>query len=107
MKALIYRVSLVAASVMLLSIPAQSEEGTVYGSGDMGMSATKNECLLVAKNCVSDSIQVRIEKITTEIKRGTSVYTPEELKSLNRQLDGYNNLLLHLERDDIAPGAGV
>jgi hypothetical protein len=65
----------------------------------MGRAAAKDECLLVAKNCSSDSIQTRIERIENEIKRGTDVYTRDELREMERQIDFYKKDILLLERD--------
>jgi len=56
---------------------------------EQGQQGGKDECLLVAKNCGGevDTIQQRIERIQKEIGRGTDVYTNDELKSLNRDLE--------------------
>jgi hypothetical protein len=55
----------------------------------------KNECILAAKGCKDevDSIQQKIKKINAEIKKGTKVYSPEELKKLNDKLKDANKLL--------------
>jgi hypothetical protein len=69
-----------------------------YGSyGSYGMEkgvdshqfANKDECLLVAMNCPPDSgsIQDRIDRLNTEIAKGTDVYTPSELRVLNDKLN--------------------
>ena len=68
-----------------------------YGSwGPSGMTdwgesqqvANKDECLLVAMNCPKDfSTQERIDRLNTEISKGTSVYSPDELNTLNKQRD--------------------
>ena len=97
MKTLAYRLTLVVAYVMLLAMPVRSAEKDVFGDSEMGVGGDKNECLLVAKNCVSDTIQERIDRITNEIKRGTDVYTPDELKRLEMQLNGYEKELLLIE----------
>jgi hypothetical protein len=99
MKGLFYRLSLVAAIVMFFSVPVRSHEGTTSGSYDMGVKGTKDECLLVAKDCSTESIQERIGRIEHEIKRGTDVYTRDELKEMERQLDFYKNYIQFLERD--------
>jgi hypothetical protein len=67
----------------------------VYGSFGMkeGVGsqqiANKDECLLVAINCPPDngSIENRIDRLNTEIAKGTDVYTPGELKVLNDKLN--------------------
>ena len=99
MKGLFYRLSLVAATVMFLSVPARGDVGTGRSGYDTGVTGTKDECLLVAKNCTSDSLQERIERIEHEIKRGSDVYSRDELKDLERQLDFYKKDILLLERD--------
>jgi hypothetical protein len=69
-----------------------------YGSyGSSGMTqdveshpfANKDECLLVAKNCPPDMavVQIRIDRLNTEIAKGTDVYTPAELSVLNDKLN--------------------
>ena len=56
--------------------------------------ANKDECLLVAMNCPNDfSTQQRIDRLNTEISKGTSVYTPDELNMLKKELnDAYGDL---------------
>jgi len=64
-------------------------------SGDSHQFANKDECLLVARNCPPDngSIQNRIDRLNTEIAKGTDVYTPGELRVLNDKLnDAYREL---------------
>ena len=48
----------------------------------------KNECLLNSKHCANevDSIQKRIKKLQSEIKKGKKVYSPDELKKLEEKL---------------------
>jgi DNA mismatch repair ATPase MutS len=60
----------------------------------------KNECLLIAKGCKDevDSIQQKIKKIRAEIKKGTKVYTPEELKQLDQKLKEANDIIIQLEK---------
>jgi len=61
----------------------------------------KDECLLVSKQCQNAtlSIQEKMEKLQQEINKGTTVYTPEELKMLQKKLkdaeDTLDNLLKH------------
>jgi hypothetical protein len=54
---------------------------------------SKNECLLVAKNCInnSSSVQERIDDLKNEISRGLNIYTPDELKLLEDQLQWLEN----------------
>ncbi len=64
----------------------------------------KDQCLLASKGCMNevDSIQQRIKKLNREIKKGTKVYTPEELKTLEQKLKDVSEFLKDLER----PGKG-
>jgi len=55
--------------------------------GQQEPQVQKSECLLVAKNCPSDSIQERIQRIKGEISKGSDVYTKDELRRLNRELE--------------------
>ena len=74
-----------AAVFMLSAVPAFSE-----------MTAEeKNECLLASKNCANqvDDIYKRIHKLDREIKKGTRVYTPAELKKLQDKLTETQELL--------------
>ena len=65
-----------------------SSYGMITGS-DARQFANKDECLLVAMNCPPGgmSTQQRIDRLNTEIGKGTDVYTPEELKALKDQRD--------------------
>ena len=89
MRRMISRLSVMAAALMILAVAAFADEGPMNGTFDRGMQSEKNECLLVAVNCGNqvDSIQQRIERIKGEIARGTDVYTSDELRRLNRELD--------------------
>jgi len=55
---------------------------------DSAGEAQKDECLLASMNCREsvDSIQQRIDRINREIRKGTNVYTNQELRSLEFQL---------------------
>lgn len=56
---------------------------------DKGMTgAQKDECLLVAKDCknASLSIQDKIKKLQSEIKKGKKTYSADDLKKLEAQL---------------------
>ncbi|OGT96668.1 MAG: hypothetical protein A2X80_06485 [Geobacteraceae bacterium GWB2_52_12] len=99
MRHIVKRITLLAAALMLLAVPVFAAEDTMEKMLEQGQSG-KDECLLVAKNCVgeADTIQLRIEKIKHEIGRGTDVYTNEELKVLDRQLENeqrnFENLIM-------------
>jgi hypothetical protein len=59
------------------------------------VKATKDECLLASKDCKNDvdSIQQKIKKLQTEIKKGSKVYSAEEIKKLDAKLKEANALL--------------
>ena len=61
--------------------------------GQPDQQVQKDECLLVAKNCPTDSIQERIQRIQAEIGKGTDVYSSDELIRLQRELDVAQKLL--------------
>jgi hypothetical protein len=56
---------------------------------DYEFKGQKDECLIVAKNCVvgNETVVQRAERLQREIDKGESVYTPEELKSFHDQLN--------------------
>lgn len=60
----------------------------------------KDECLLASKDCKDqvDSIQQKIKRINTEIKKGKKVYSAEELKKLNQKLKEADEILKDLEK---------
>jgi len=70
---------LMAASLMATSVPVFAAEMT---------KAQKDECLLASKGCAGevDSIQSKIKKLNTEIKKGTKVYSADEIKQLSAKL---------------------
>ena len=48
----------------------------------------KDQCLLASKGCMGEvsSIQQKMRKLNTEIKKGKKVYSAEELKKLQDKL---------------------
>ena len=97
MRSIINKLTLLAAALMILAVPALADEGSMGSKIEQGQQVEKNECLLVAMNCANqvDTIQQRIERIKGEISRGSDVYTNEELRSLNRELEDANKILQH------------
>lgn len=90
MRKLSTRLALLAASLMIMVVPVLADEGMMGQTMDPEQQqGGKNECLLVARNCANqvDSIQERIERIQGELSRGTDVYTKDELRRLQNQLD--------------------
>jgi len=87
--------TIVAASMLFSAVPILADEGNMGSTESQvpqAQEGPKDECLLVAMNCGRDvdSIQERIDRLNTEIGRGTDVYTPEELKQLQNERDDYN-----------------
>ncbi|MDD2898011.1 MAG: hypothetical protein PHI31_04790 [Desulfuromonadaceae bacterium] len=93
MKSVLMAVTVVAS--LFFSITAFAEEkstGTFGGYGqydDYGLSGMKDQCLIVAENCIGgdDSVLKRVERLNNEISKGADVYTPEELKNFQEQLN--------------------
>lgn len=70
----------------------ESTPGLPDGYGqykDFKYKGQKDECLIVAKNCVvgNETVMQRAERLKREINKGAAVYTPEELKSFQDQLN--------------------
>jgi hypothetical protein len=100
MKSASLKVTALVAVLLLNAIPAISDEDT-YSNVMNNTSVKKDECLLVAmNNCPNyqDSYQERIDKIQTEINKGTTVYTEDELNVLKKRLDDANNDLWQIEQ---------
>ena len=95
MRHILKRVTLLAAALMIVAVPALAEEGSSDVRMEQGQQLERNECLLASVNCANqvDSIQQRIDRIKGEISRGNDVYTNDELRTLNRQLEEANKTL--------------
>lgn len=91
MKHVLVMSALVVAS--LLSSPSAYSEEKATGLSDeyrnFEFNSQKDQCLIVAKNCsgVSEDVLKRVDRLNKEIDKGSSVYTPEELKILQEQLN--------------------
>ena len=61
-------------------------------------------CQLSSKNCLStvEAIQHKMKKVSTEIKKGTKVYSAEDLKKIEDKLKEAKDMLDKLEGK--APG---
>ncbi|MRR08148.1 MAG: hypothetical protein EG828_14730 [Deltaproteobacteria bacterium] len=83
MKKMINLMAIVSLSLVSLPVFAQTSV------------ELKNDCLLYGINCpaTTDSLPERISKLEKEIVKGERVYTPEELKKLDRRLTDANFLL--------------
>lgn len=102
MRCMIRKLSLLAAALLIVAVPVLAEEGSMDKMLEQGQQPDKNECLLASLNCANqvDTIQQRIDRIKGEIQRGTDVYTTDELRILNRQLDDANKTV-----DDLSYGS--
>lgn len=100
MRSVAVLISTLAAVLMFGAAVSVSEEYPVE-SGLKSMPMQKDECLLVASTCPDNvsTIQQRINRLQTEIRKGTSVYTVDELMKLNRDLkdefENYRSLTEH------------
>jgi len=92
MKSIATRLALIAATVMITAVPVLADEVNIWDLREQERGQ-KDECLLVAKNCLPDTTQERIERIQNEISRGTAVYTTDELRHLNKELEESQKLL--------------
>jgi Skp family chaperone for outer membrane proteins len=82
-------VMMLAAFSMAVAAPAFAADTT---------QATKDECLLASKGCANetDTIQKKIKKLNTEIKKGKKVYSADEIKKLEEKLKEAEALLDNL-----------
>ncbi|MGB9079973.1 MAG: hypothetical protein WCD00_01655 [Desulfuromonadaceae bacterium] len=73
---------------------------TMAFAADAPVAGSKDECLLASKNCMNqvDSIQQRIKRIHSEVKKGKKVYSAEELKKLEQKLKEANDILNSLDK---------
>jgi peptidoglycan hydrolase CwlO-like protein len=69
-------------------------------AADAPKASAKDECLLASKGCMNqvDSIQQKIKRINTEIKKGKKVYSAEDLKKLQQKLNEADEILNSLEK---------
>ena len=91
MKRIAMIISVMAASMLFSAITilaADKYPGTFGKYEGLQSYYMKNQCLLVAKNCVTDTSTVlqRVNDLRKEIAKGLAVYTPNELKILKEQL---------------------
>ncbi len=86
--------------VLIAVLPAFALPATTAAFAADVNRAEKNECLLATKGCKDqvDSIQQRIKKLNTEIKKGKKVYSAEDLKKLQQKLKEADDILKDLEK---------
>lgn len=77
---------LMTAVALSATVPAMAQEMT---------KEEKDLCLLASKNCAGevDSLQKKVKKLQTEIKKGKKVYSAEELKKLEQKLKEANEMV--------------
>lgn len=79
----------IALAVGMFSVGALSASAA-ESDAKLSKQNMKNECLLAARNCPdsrADSLFQKVDRLKGEISRGTDVYTKDELKILNKDLD--------------------
>lgn len=79
-------VMVLAAFMMSAAVPAFAADMT---------KEEKDQCLLASKGCKGevDSIQKKIKRLQTEIKKGTKVYSADEIKKLKDKLNEADKML--------------
>jgi hypothetical protein len=87
MKSLARIIPVLAAALLINSLPVYGAGEAMGQATEKGSAAQKDECLLVAKDCSSDSVNARVERIESEIAKGSAVYSDEELNKLQNELD--------------------
>ena len=78
------------ALVIALAVGTYAEEKATGGE-----KIEKDVCLLYSQDCANqaDSIQKKLQKLRAEIDKGSKVYTPEELRTLNQKLRDTERLI--------------
>ena len=92
MKRIATVISVLMASMLFSAIAILGTENNPMPFGSYGKSLQsyrKNECLLVAKNCATESstVRQRVIDLKKEIDKGYKVYTPTEMNILKEQLE--------------------
>jgi hypothetical protein len=79
-------VLMIAVFSMAVAVPVFAAEMT---------KEQKDQCLLASKGCAgeADTIQKKIKKLQAEVKKGTKVYSADEIKKLNDKLKEAEDLL--------------
>lgn len=94
--------SVVGAALFISLQPVLAQSSAL---GQKGNEPQRDECLLVAKlehadcPCQFHSIAGKIDKLSTEIAKGTRVYSPEELNYLNKELDQFRKMQAYVNRN--------
>ena len=82
-------ISVLAASVFFSAAPARAGlyDTELQMQPPTQQQGQKDNCLLVAKNCPDSYTAGKIDRLNREIAKGTAVYTEQELRTLNDQLN--------------------
>jgi hypothetical protein len=93
MKRVAKRIALLTAALMVVALPVLADEATENKQMNPAEQGGKVECLIVAMNSCDrvGTAENQIDRITTEINKGSAVYTRDELKTLNDELDRANS----------------
>jgi len=85
-------VLMIAAFSMAVAVPVFAAEMT---------KEQKDQCLLASKGCAgeADTIQKKIKKLQAEVRKGTKVYSADEIKKLNDKLKEAEDLLDNLMKN--------
>jgi len=85
-------VMMIAAFSMAVAVPVFAAEMT---------KEQKDQCLLASKGCAAevDSLQKKIKKLNAEVKKGTKVYSADEIKKLQDKLKEAEALLDNLMKN--------
>jgi hypothetical protein len=77
----------VMASLLITTVSALADENSLKPQPQL--SPKKDVCLLFAMNCQDNAyaIQQRIDRLQSEIFKGTTVYSHDELNILQKKLD--------------------
>lgn len=84
--------TLLLITVLMLAVPSAV---TLAAADGIPKKDEKDLCLLYAEKCAqrADSILEKIGKLKTEIEKGEKIYSPDELKRLERKLQEYEYFL--------------
>jgi hypothetical protein len=84
-----------AAAMLALSVPVVAEEDSAKVAEEIAAQADRDLCLLRSESCRTrvDSIQEKIRRIDGEIRKGTKVYSPNELARLEGKLKEAQEIL--------------
>ena len=78
--------SVLIAALMVTPLPTFGAVIMIGQDAAQSPGEQKDECLLVANNCYTDSINEKVQRLEREIAKGPSVYSESELNKLKRDL---------------------